>query len=141
MDGDGARPRYRTSQVATDHQALASRVREPGSRPRLVILAITLTPVPIGSSVGVVMIDPPLGPDQATRGGIYRLNRVVRETGTTPVRYDWGMARVAVVGAGYVGLTTAACLAHLGHKVCCSDMQAERVASLCAGEVPIVEED
>ncbi len=47
---------------------------------------------------------------------------------------------MAVVGAGYVGLTTAACLAHLGHKVCCSDVQAERVARLCAGEVPIVEE-
>ena len=50
------------------------------------------------------------------------------------------MARVAVVGAGYVGLTTAACLAHLGHEVCCSDVQPERVARLCDGDVPIVEE-
>ena len=45
-----------------------------------------------------------------------------------------------MVGAGYVGLTTAACLAHLGHEVCCSDVQAERVARLCGGDVPIVEE-
>ena len=51
-----------------------------------------------------------------------------------------GMARVAVVGAGYVGLTTAACLAHLGHEVCCSDVQPERIARLCAGDVPILEE-
>jgi UDPglucose 6-dehydrogenase len=48
-------------------------------------------------------------------------------------------SRVAVVGAGYVGLTTAACLAHLGHDVVCADVDAERVALLSKGEVPILE--
>jgi UDPglucose 6-dehydrogenase len=47
---------------------------------------------------------------------------------------------VAVVGAGYVGLTTAACLAHLGHDVTGADIDADRVARLRKGEVPILEE-
>jgi UDPglucose 6-dehydrogenase len=50
------------------------------------------------------------------------------------------MSRVAIVGSGYVGLTTGACLAHLGHAVVCADIDAERVASLTKGEVPIMEE-
>ena len=47
---------------------------------------------------------------------------------------------IAVIGAGYVGLTTAACLAHLGHEVVCADIDAERVARLRKGEVPILED-
>lgn len=47
---------------------------------------------------------------------------------------------IGVVGAGYVGLTTAACLAHLGHRVVCGDIDTERVARLNRGEIPIVEE-
>ena len=47
---------------------------------------------------------------------------------------------IAVVGAGYVGLTTAACLAHLGHEVVCADIDAERVDRLRKGEVPILED-
>jgi UDPglucose 6-dehydrogenase len=47
--------------------------------------------------------------------------------------------QIAVVGAGYVGLTTAACLAHLGHDVTCADIDEERVARLGKGEVPILE--
>jgi UDPglucose 6-dehydrogenase len=47
--------------------------------------------------------------------------------------------KVAVIGAGYVGLTTAACFAHLGHEVRCADIDAERVARLKKGEVPILE--
>ena len=50
-----------------------------------------------------------------------------------------GSARIAVVGAGYVGLTTAVCLAHLGHEVVCTDLDAARVALLNRGELPIVE--
>jgi UDPglucose 6-dehydrogenase len=50
------------------------------------------------------------------------------------------MARIAVVGAGYVGLTTAACFSHLGHEVVCGDIDAERVARLAEADVPIVEE-
>ena len=49
--------------------------------------------------------------------------------------------RILVVGAGYVGLTTAACLAHLGHDVICADIDQAKVASLSAGVVPIREAD
>lgn len=47
---------------------------------------------------------------------------------------------IAVLGAGYVGLTTAACLAHLGHDVVVVDVDGERVASLNRGDVPILEQ-
>ena len=50
------------------------------------------------------------------------------------------MSRIAVVGTGYVGLTTGACFAHLGHEVVCADIDAEKVARLSAGEIPIVED-
>src|SRR3954454_18032902 len=50
------------------------------------------------------------------------------------------MSDVAVIGAGYVGLTTAVCLAHLGHDVTCADIDAERVKRLSKGEVPILED-
>jgi UDPglucose 6-dehydrogenase len=49
-------------------------------------------------------------------------------------------SRIGVVGAGYVGLTTAACLAHLGHRVVCADLDEDRIARLRRGEIPIVEE-
>ncbi len=49
------------------------------------------------------------------------------------------MASIAVIGTGYVGLTTGACFAHLGHDVICADIDEEKVARLCRGEVPIVE--
>ncbi|MHB8220714.1 MAG: UDP-glucose dehydrogenase family protein [Acidimicrobiales bacterium] len=48
--------------------------------------------------------------------------------------------RVAVVGAGYVGLPTAAALAHFGHRVVCAERDGERLAMLRRGEVPIVED-
>jgi UDPglucose 6-dehydrogenase len=48
--------------------------------------------------------------------------------------------RVAVIGAGYVGLTTAACLAHLGHRVCAVDVDTSKVARLRRGQSPILEE-
>ena len=47
--------------------------------------------------------------------------------------------RVAVVGTGYVGLTTGACLASLGHRVVCADIDAAKVERLRRGEVDIVE--
>ena len=49
-------------------------------------------------------------------------------------------SKVAVIGTGYVGLTTGACLAHLGHTVCCLDVVPEKIASLERGEIPIVED-
>jgi UDPglucose 6-dehydrogenase len=47
--------------------------------------------------------------------------------------------RIAVVGTGYVGLTTGACLASLGHHVVCADVDADKVKRLSAGEVDILE--
>jgi UDPglucose 6-dehydrogenase len=47
---------------------------------------------------------------------------------------------VAVVGTGYVGLTTGVCLAHLGNPVVCCDVDQRKVGLLNAGVVPIVEE-
>ena len=49
------------------------------------------------------------------------------------------MAEIAVIGAGYVGLTTAACFSHLGHDVTCADIDEARIAQLTRGEIPIVE--
>jgi len=48
-------------------------------------------------------------------------------------------SRISVIGAGYVGLTTSACLAHLGHNVICADIDADKVVSLQNGIIPIVE--
>jgi UDPglucose 6-dehydrogenase len=47
--------------------------------------------------------------------------------------------RIGVVGAGYVGLTTAACLAHLGHDVVCSDVDETKIERLRRNEVDLVE--
>jgi UDPglucose 6-dehydrogenase len=47
---------------------------------------------------------------------------------------------VAVIGAGYVGLPTAAVLAHFGHTVVCAERDGARYEALVAGRVPMVEE-
>src|SRR6185369_14382981 len=47
--------------------------------------------------------------------------------------------RIAVIGTGYVGLTTGAYLAHLGHTVVCADVVPEKVERLNRGDVPILE--
>lgn len=46
---------------------------------------------------------------------------------------------VCVIGAGYVGLTAAACLAELGHRVRCLEENPGRLEILRAGGVPIIE--
>jgi UDPglucose 6-dehydrogenase len=48
-------------------------------------------------------------------------------------------SRIAVVGTGYVGLTTGAYLAKLGHHVVCVDVVPEKVERLNRGEIPIFE--
>jgi UDPglucose 6-dehydrogenase len=50
------------------------------------------------------------------------------------------VSRIAVIGTGYVGLTTGACLAHLGHDVVCADIDPDKVDRLSRGEVPILED-
>jgi len=47
--------------------------------------------------------------------------------------------RITVVGTGYVGLVTGACLAHTGHDVTCIDTQPERVAAVNQGQPPFHE--
>lgn len=50
------------------------------------------------------------------------------------------MSKIAVIGTGYVGLTTGACFAHLGHEVVCADIDETKIDRLNAGEIPIVED-
>lgn len=47
--------------------------------------------------------------------------------------------KITIFGSGYVGLVTSACLAQVGNHVLCVDVNADRVARLQAGEVPIHE--
>ena len=47
--------------------------------------------------------------------------------------------RIAMIGAGYVGLVSGACIADFGHQVVCVDKDANRVATLQRGEIPIYE--
>jgi UDPglucose 6-dehydrogenase len=47
--------------------------------------------------------------------------------------------RISVIGAGYVGLTTAACLAQIGHDVFCSESDVHKLANLQNGVMPLFE--
>src|SRR3989338_7030113 len=47
--------------------------------------------------------------------------------------------KIAVAGAGYVGLVTAACFAELGNEVMCVDIDKEKIKKLNGGIMPIYE--
>ncbi|MER9579486.1 UDP-glucose/GDP-mannose dehydrogenase family protein [Mesorhizobium sp. M0189] len=47
--------------------------------------------------------------------------------------------QVTMIGAGYVGLVSGACFADFGHQVCCVDRDAEKLAMLKLGKIPIYE--
>ncbi|MET9021456.1 UDP-glucose/GDP-mannose dehydrogenase family protein [Actinopolymorpha sp. NPDC004070] len=64
--------------------------------------------------------------------------RARRKIAGSPGR-DFQPRRVAVFGAGYIGLVTGACFAELGHQVILRDVQPEKIRMLQAGEVPIFE--
>ena len=49
--------------------------------------------------------------------------------------------RIAIVGAGYVGLVSGACFADFGHQVTCVDKDASKIAALQRGKIPIFEPD
>jgi len=46
---------------------------------------------------------------------------------------------ISVIGTGYVGLSTGACLAELGHQVLCVDIDKQKIADLNRGTLPIHE--
>lgn len=48
--------------------------------------------------------------------------------------------RLSVIGCGYVGLVTGACLAEAGHEVMCTDIDTKRITQLNEGVIPIFEE-
>jgi UDPglucose 6-dehydrogenase len=47
--------------------------------------------------------------------------------------------KIAMIGTGYVGLVTGTCFAETGNDVVCVDIDAEKIARLCRGDVPIYE--
>src|ERR1700728_1780139 len=47
--------------------------------------------------------------------------------------------KISVIGAGYVGLTTAACLSQVGHDVFCSESDGEKLTRLQTGVMPLFE--
>ncbi|MDH5628092.1 MAG: UDP-glucose 6-dehydrogenase, partial [Candidatus Krumholzibacteria bacterium] len=49
------------------------------------------------------------------------------------------MTKICMIGTGYVGLVSGACLADFGHHVTCVDIDAGRIAALGRGEIPIYE--
>jgi UDPglucose 6-dehydrogenase len=49
------------------------------------------------------------------------------------------MANIAVIGTGYVGLVSGACLADFGNQVICVDSNREKIETLRKGEIPIYE--
>src|SRR5688500_10159438 len=47
--------------------------------------------------------------------------------------------RIAMIGTGYVGLVSGACFSDFGHQVTCVDKDADKIAALNAGRMPIWE--
>ena len=47
--------------------------------------------------------------------------------------------KIAVVGTGYVGLVTGTCFAEIGVDVVCVDIDAEKIARIERGDIPIYE--
>lgn len=47
--------------------------------------------------------------------------------------------KISVIGTGYVGLVTGACLAEIGHEVVCTDNDADKIKTLESGGIPIFE--
>jgi UDPglucose 6-dehydrogenase len=57
-----------------------------------------------------------------------------------PAREEFSV-KIAVIGCGYVGLVSGACLAEIGHEVICTDNDASKISALNSGHVPIFEEN
>ena len=51
------------------------------------------------------------------------------------------MQRISIIGTGYVGLVTGACLSEFGNIVICVDNDFEKIEELTRGQIPIFEPD
>lgn len=71
----------------------------------------------------------------------YRLwtSRYCRNNGGGRPRHEGIILKVSIIGSGYVGLVTGACLADSGNDVVCLDIDKAKIDRLLAGEVPIYE--
>src|SRR5262245_22039328 len=47
--------------------------------------------------------------------------------------------RIAMIGTGYVGLVSGACIADFGHQVTCVDKDSAKISALDSGDIPIYE--
>src|SRR5271157_159358 len=56
-----------------------------------------------------------------------------------PAGHHQPMSTIAVIGTGYVGLVSGACLADFGNSVTCVDMDEGKIERLKRGEIPIFE--
>src|SRR6266436_688429 len=64
-----------------------------------------------------------------------------RDVTAALLRLIWRVAgmQVTIVGTGYVGLVSGACIADFGHQVTCVDKDSTKISTLNAGEIPIFE--
>src|SRR5262245_58510687 len=84
---------------------------------------------------------PPERHDRERHGmtGARAAPRLPSRRGTNNSRYRTLLMRVAMIGAGYVGLVSGACFADLGHIVTCVDKDAAKIDALRNGKMPIYE--
>src|SRR5690242_15336142 len=71
---------------------------------------------------------PPLSAQRRVRGRLtFELSR------------RFNSMKIAILGSGYVGLVSGACLSEFGHQVVCIDTDAGKIERLRKGEIPIYE--
>ncbi len=61
------------------------------------------------------------------------------QLGRSSLSHEERILKISVIGTGYVGLVTGACLAEIGHHVVCTDNDADKIRTLESGGMPIYE--